>query len=281
MTEAVCYNCKSIESSLYDQENGYNLVKCDDCGLLYVNPRPPLEEINAASKSGMHRGDELLDVTGSFERRLKNMYLGRLDDLGFSTLSNGPRTIDWLDIGCGHGEFIDALEQMGRDAIQVTGLEPNQQKREGAVKRGLDVQFFNVAEHEHTYDVISALNVYSHLPNPVEDIGQWCGMLNEGGELLLQTGDSAHLPAKDHHKPYSLPDHLSFTSQDILVPCLERLDLEVLEIKKYRMGQYPRFTPISILKEFARAVLPSHTSSFQFFPNHPDRDMWIRARKKS
>ena len=148
MIEAVCYNCKSAESSLYDQENGYNLVKCDDCGLLYVNPRPPLEEINAASKSGMHRGDELLDVTGSFENRLKNLYLGRLDNLGFSTLFNGSRTIAWFDIGCGHGEFLDALEQIGRDAIQVTGLEPNQQKREGAVKRGLDVQFFNVAEHE-------------------------------------------------------------------------------------------------------------------------------------
>ena len=281
MIEVECYNCNSADSSIYSQENGYNLVKCNDCGLLYVNPRPPLEEINIASKSGMHRGDELLDVTGSFEERLKNLYFGRLNDLKFSTLFNNSQTTTWLDIGCGHGEFIDALEQIGQEAIQVTGLEPNQQKREGAVKRGLDVQFFDIAEHEHTYDVISALNVYSHLPNPIKEINLWCGMLNKGGELLLQTGDSAHLPPKDHHKPYSLPDHLSFTSQDILVSNLEQLNLEVLEIKKYRMGQFPRLTPISILREFAKAVLPNHTASFQFFPNHPNRDMWIRARKKA
>ncbi len=53
-------------------KNGHNLVKCVDCGLLFLNPRPGLEEINEASKSGMHKGDDLLKSTGKFNESLKS-----------------------------------------------------------------------------------------------------------------------------------------------------------------------------------------------------------------
>ena len=46
MIEVDCYQCKSNKNELYDTENGHNLVKCLDCGLLYLNPRPGLEDIN-------------------------------------------------------------------------------------------------------------------------------------------------------------------------------------------------------------------------------------------
>ena len=49
MIEVDCYQCKSNKNELYDTENGHNLVKCLECGLLFLNPRPGLEEINEAS----------------------------------------------------------------------------------------------------------------------------------------------------------------------------------------------------------------------------------------
>jgi hypothetical protein len=105
--------------------------------------------------------------------------------------------------------------------------------------------------------------------------------LNEGGELLIQTGDSANLPAKDHHKPYSLPDHLSFTSKKLLVELLENLGMEVLQTQNYRMAQYPIFSALELVKEVARFFLPGHVATFKFFPKFPDCDMWVRARKIS
>ena len=279
MVEVECYHCGSDEATPYDSENGFHIVKCSGCGMLYLNPRPGQDEIDAATKSGMHRGDELLEVTGAFKDYLKDIYLDHLKDFNYSNLFNQNKTIAWLDIGCGHGEFVQALNESGGEAIEVLGLEPNEKKRQGAIDRGLNVDFFDTTQHDGTYDVISALNVYSHLPNPPEDIAQWCGMLNEGGELFLQTGDSADLEAKHHHKPYSLPDHLSFTSKRLLVELLEQLGMEIVQVEGYRMGQFPRFTPIEVVKECVRFFLPGHTATFQFFQKHPNRDMYIRARK--
>ena len=75
MIEVDCYICKSNNNEYYDSENGHNIVKCFDCGLLFLNPRPGLDEIDEASKSGMHKGDELLKVTGKFKEYLKNCFV--------------------------------------------------------------------------------------------------------------------------------------------------------------------------------------------------------------
>ena len=279
MVEVNCYHCESDQSTPYDSENGFHIVKCSGCGMLYLNPRPGQDEIDAATKSGMHRGDELLEVMTEFKQFLKDIYLKNLNDFNYADLFSQGKKVDWLDIGCGHGEFVQALNELGGENINILGLEPNEKKREGAIKRGLNVDFFDTTLHDGTYDVISALNVYSHLPNPSEDIAQWCSMLNEGGELFLQTGDSADLEQKHHHRPYSLPDHLSFTSRRLLIELLEKIGMEVIQVEGYRMGQFPRFTPVELVKECIRFFHPGHTATFHFFPTHPNRDMYIRARK--
>ena len=46
-----CYNCRSAQSEPYDIENGWIYEKCNNCGLIYLNPRPSNEEINTAMKS--------------------------------------------------------------------------------------------------------------------------------------------------------------------------------------------------------------------------------------
>ena len=40
-----CLNCDANDFQLFDTENGFNLVKCNKCELLYVNPRPSDNEI--------------------------------------------------------------------------------------------------------------------------------------------------------------------------------------------------------------------------------------------
>src|SRR4051812_23856347 len=46
--EAVrCELCGVDETTLYAEENGYRAVRCVRCGLLYVNPRPTIDEMKA------------------------------------------------------------------------------------------------------------------------------------------------------------------------------------------------------------------------------------------
>ena len=198
--EVNCYYCQSALVEPYAEENGYALVRCLGCGLLYVRMRPDASEITQAAKTGQHGGSKVLDVTGRFSSRKVVGYSRILSDIyGQGGAVNGGWR--WLDIGCGHGEFVLALQQYFGSSIQVRGVEPNIHKQRSARSRGLDVTYFDLDSHGETYDRVSLLNVFSHLPDPPEILRQWTKLLAPNGELLLETGDTAGLPSSHHYRP--------------------------------------------------------------------------------
>jgi SAM-dependent methyltransferase len=271
-----CYNCVSEQHTFYAEENGFTLVKCDVCGLLFVENRPDDNEISQAHRQGRHFGDEEFDITGRFSSDRISQYLKVLEEL----FNGGLGSKTWLDVGCGHGEFMMAIQKYSSGKVTVKGTDPNVHKQESARKRGLNVSYFDIETHREKYDVISMLNVYSHLPDPPTFLKSLKELLNPGGELILETGDTAGLSAKEHPRPFYLPDHLSFASESILVGILERLDFDILRIKKY---PYIRIDLNIIAKELVKAVLPRYKSRIQYFfkGEIPQTDMFIRARIKA
>ena len=272
-----CYNCSSQENTYYSEENGFTLVKCSGCGLLYVQNPPGLAEISKAHTQGLHRGEKAIEVTGRYSPTTVRRFSSVLKDLFEDGLDGNIR---WLDVGCGHGEFIEALQRFTPHSIQVIGSEPNTHKQESAKSRGLDVRFIDLDSHQATYDYISLLNVYSHLPNPVEFLAKLKELLRPNGELVIETGDTANLPAADHYRPFCLPDHLSFASEKIVTDVLKRLGFEIVLVRKY---PFMELTGITFAKEFAKLFVPGYTS--RLLPlvssgkKYSQTDMYIRARR--
>ena len=131
------------------------------------------------------------------------------------------------------------------------------------------------------YDAISLLNVYSHLPNPPAFLELLKGCLNPGGELIIETGDTANLSSKEHYRPFYLPDHLSFASEQIVLDIMKRLGFEILAVKKY---PYVRLSPKGIAREIVKAILPRYDSRIRYFANwkrYSQTDMFIRAKLKN
>jgi SAM-dependent methyltransferase len=274
-----CYSCSSNQNTFYATENGFNLVKCSECGLLFVNPRPDDITITQAHMVGVHRGIKDLSVTGIFQCAKINRYLLILGK--FFEDSSSLDGKEWLDIGCGYGEFLLALKKFTSRKIVVKGIEPNIAKQKSAIKKGLDVCYFDLGLHKKKYDIISFLNVYSHLPDPVSFILSCRELLKPDGELLIETGDTADLISEDHYRPFYLPDHLSFASESIVVSILERSGFEVVNIKKY---PYMKWNWISFFKEFAKIFWPNTKSQLGMFfkqKTYANADMFIRARLKS
>lgn len=275
MIQVACYSCSTAEYDPYAEENGYHLVKCKGCGLLYVNPRPDEAEISQAHQYGEHT-DKRLYVIGNYDPSILPKYTTMLGELYGDDLRARPRT--WLDIGCGWGEFMEAVKGYSNGQVAIIGTEPNPVKRASAHKRGLKVEYFDLDTHTQQYDVISLLNVYSHLTDPKAILGRWKQLLHPGGELLLETGDSANLSAKVHYRPFYLPDHLSFASREIVCGLLEEIGFEIVGVRKYQV--YSR-SPMRFLKEVVKWVLPNRQSSlFYLFRDYPN-DMFIRARLKA
>jgi SAM-dependent methyltransferase len=252
--DVACYQCGSNASRSYAEENGFRLVKCDGCGLLYVSPRPSDTEISEGMRTGQHRGQVTLDRVGQFEPRKVDTYLGVLGRL---LAPESLRGFHWLDVGCGHGEFLEALRGFCRDPLTLTGLEPGEEKRRQALARGLSIVDEAFRPEPDSLDGLSVLNVYSHLPDPVQALSEWRRWLRPGGLFVIQTGDSCHLPYRYHHKPFDLPDHLSFTNERLLRALLQRIGFKVLRCTKLRHGGY---------------------RSWEFW-KHPRRDMWMLAER--
>jgi SAM-dependent methyltransferase len=233
--------------------------------------------------TGQHEGEQALDVTGRYNKRAVKRYLTILKDIYgdyLEQLSNGS----WLDIGCGHGEFLSAMSVHSSGKLKLKGTEPNQHKANTARSRGLDVDSINLESHDETYDFISVLNVYGHLPDPIKSLTNWKNLLKKDGELLLETGHTALLDQKENPGPYLLPDHLSCANRDIVVSILERLGFEIMGMRMYRYSLRPKLKPKALASELRKLVLRQSTpyASFRrYFPREPLRDMFIRARLKS
>lgn len=273
-----CYNCKTKKNDYFDSEYGYDLVKCTNCGLIYVNPRPDDKYITNATMLGVHTGINQRVVTGSYHRYKINIFLGVLRDL-YTIDSFQEDGMKWLDIGCGFGEFIEALQCYSGDNLSITGIDPNQAKIHSARKQGLTVKSVGLDELDDKYDFISLLNVYSHLANPEEFLNKLRKYLTQEGELLLQTGHICHLPKEHHPKPYDLPDHLSFANKEIVVNILERLGFEIIDVKLYRSSVYPRyFEIIKIIKLLIKIIIRRGERIDYLYPKYPDTDMYIRCR---
>ncbi len=275
MKVAACYNCRSTKHVFYAEENGYALVKCRDCGLLFVEDRPDDSEILQAHMQGRHRGQSELDVSGTFNSRRMPHYRRVLRDL-YPEGIDGPAA--WLDIGCGHGEFMAVVQAYAAGSITIRGTDPNVHKQASARLRGLDVGYFDIDTHRGKYDVISMLNVYSHLPDPPRFISSLKRLLNPGGELILETGDTADFTADEHYRPFYLPDHLSFASERIVIGILERIGFKVLSVRKY---PYAGLDSLSLFKELVKTLLPHHVSRIRFWQRralYARTDMYIRAK---
>lgn len=273
-----CYNCQSSESEFYIRENGFTMVRCTSCDLLYVRERPTDEMIDSATVAGEHHGERNLHVDVQYNPRVKPRYRTALDDIYGP---DGLKQFDtWLDVGCGHGEFIEVLAERGGNQLAVTGSEPNLTKQESARSRGLNVTYFDLDQHEQVYDVVSLMNVYSHLADPKAFLKSMASVVRPGGEILLQTGDAAHLSAKDMLKPLCLPDHLSFASEGILREMLDELGFDVHEVYNY---PGLALTPVQVLKECAKFVLPGRASYLPHYLQwwkYRSLSMYVRAVKR-
>ncbi|MBK8982268.1 MAG: class I SAM-dependent methyltransferase [Ignavibacteria bacterium] len=281
MKEIYCYSCNADSYVEWGAENGYRMVKCKNCGLLYVNPVPDDEEIDLAAKTGMHKGETVLNVVSSFSEIKIKDYLEKLPLI--YDKSSFRNSFTWLDIGCGYGEFIIALKSFGGGNGIYKGIEPNEIKSNFALSKGLDVDFTDIKDlpDEH-FDFVSMLNVYSHLPDPVLFFNEIRRILKKNGEILIQTGDAANLNRQDFPHTLYLPDHLSFATEDIIKKLLEKSDYSRISVKRFQHPGYHVMSTVKKLKkqmyEFLRSIKKSGHKKRNYFIN-TDRDMWIRAQK--
>jgi SAM-dependent methyltransferase len=167
-----------------DVATAFPLVKCADCGHVYVSPRLKPEIV--------------ADIYARFWRKYQPtelkadsfaLYLGRQ----LHALTGGGRL---LDFGCGWGNYLAGARAAGFDAL---GLEVDSAKIDFVRQHGFDAIQADLLDGTlaaDSFDAVIAQQVFEHLYDPVPHLVELRRILKPGGVLFLSVPNYGGLAAK-------------------------------------------------------------------------------------
>ncbi len=191
-----CNFCNSDNYKIVYVKEGYNIVQCNVCELVYVNPRLTIEAVNDLYNEDYFTGkgfDESVQYKNEFEENIEKTTLMDWDAATIKELLTKENPLNenfkLLDIGCGMGLFLYKARKLGFD---VEGLELSQYASEFARSKGLDVKNETIDSADlgtEKYDAIVMKEVIEHLPDPMKSLEKIFNSLKKGGLLFLTTGN--------------------------------------------------------------------------------------------
>lgn len=209
---------EDLRDRLFGAPGTWTMKRCGNakCGLLWLDPMPCEEDIGKAYRTYFTHSASAPRATTA--RRvywsLRDSVLRR--KLGYQTsvrpgrarilaalahlLPAGRASLEsWvmflpappagstlLDVGCGSGDFIGRMQQLG---WRVRGVEVDATAVEIARGRGLDVHLGDLASMppDQTFDVITLAHVIEHVHDPVGLLRRCGSLLGERGRLVMTT----------------------------------------------------------------------------------------------
>jgi 2-polyprenyl-3-methyl-5-hydroxy-6-metoxy-1,4-benzoquinol methylase len=197
----------------------FNIVQCVSCSLLYVNPRPQPDDLEAYYQSIEYISHT--DRKGTLQERIyhlvRNHMLQKKKQL-VEKLVSPPRRL--LDVGCGTGAFLEAIKSADNEII---GFEPNTFAREKALEKGIEVLGKEDALEtlpENSMHLITLWHVLEHLPDFREKIQLFHSLLAPGGYLVLAVPMWKSFDAGfygQHWAAWDVPRHLLHFEEKTLV----------------------------------------------------------------
>lgn len=221
--------------------------QCRKCRLVRQNPQISPEKLKAYYPSSSYYAYQEETSPGLFDR-IRRYLLTRyysptlLSTLLTSVLPNVPAIPSWvkggrmLDVGCGTGETIAQLWELGWNAY---GLDIDKNAVSIANRRGLANVLYGSWQDmkkfpDNFFDAIRLYHVIEHLDDPVGCLRLVRKKLKDGGELLIGTPNAGSLIAKVFgNRWYNLdaPRHLYLFAPDNLTKLIKATGFDVLRIR--------------------------------------------------
>lgn len=195
-TEAVvCCVCKRAGRPLYDLDP-FGVVRCPECSLVFVSPRLNPDALQRLYEEPQYHQGVYGDGGFSPAMVLQRLWTdGRLA-LAAKELGRPVHGARLLEIGSGHGQFLDAARTAGYD---VTGVELSETASAHARDSlGLTVHSTQLADAplEGRFDVVCAWDTIEHVPDPVEFWAAVRRLVADDGVVLFSTPYFSSLPSR-------------------------------------------------------------------------------------
>lgn len=221
----ICAKCslcgKDEEARLIKKENSWNIVQCKACNHVYLYPSPDKVFLKKYYQTYLPLNQKQIlqwqfMMSGVFAKSMSlidkscNYKKGKL-----------------LDIGCGHGFFLQIAKEAGWDAFGLDLCEP---AVEYANSKGLNVTNFSLLEKNYKdeeFDVVTMFYVLEHLPDPLQYLREIYRILKTDGILFLRVPHTTPIVKalkiiNIPNKLYDAPSHISDFSPSTIKVFLQK-----------------------------------------------------------
>jgi 2-polyprenyl-3-methyl-5-hydroxy-6-metoxy-1,4-benzoquinol methylase len=280
LERVACVLCGRNDDEALFHKDGFAIVRCRGCGLVYVNPRlaagalAALYHEQAISPAAYYVRTEPQDER-SFAARLRLIERYR-----------PPGSL--LDLGCGPGAFSAVALARG---WRTAGLDVNPQSVARCHSRGLEAicdVFPSPALAGRTFDVIVMNDFIEHLPDPAAALRAAAELLAPGGIVFITTPDIGSLVARVsgrrwlHLKPN---EHILYFDRRTMATLLAQTGFRVEYLRS--IGRIRNLgvalEKLSLVAELpariGKALVPTAIAERVNLPLNPGDEMAVVARR--
>lgn len=244
------------------------LVKCKDCGFVFMHQIPSDLELDKHYSTYGYEGDRLLTSMTI------DSYNNTLDEFEAFRKNN-----NLLDIGCGVGHFPSVAKQRGWMSF---GTEYSPKAVESARSKGINMHIGplqTAAFDSQNFDVITSFEVIEHINNPLEEIKTIYRLLRPGGIFYCTTPNFNSLLRywlKADYKVIEYPEHLSYYTKKTLTKLMVANGFELVKFKSTGFS----LTQIQRAKNQLKEDFTFETSSDENLRRKIQGNRWLSLAKK-
>jgi 2-polyprenyl-3-methyl-5-hydroxy-6-metoxy-1,4-benzoquinol methylase len=266
--EVCCNNCGSLASSLVTEgvEHEYKnttsdifrVVKCRDCGLVYLNPRPDISELSTIYPSEYYayhlaeKNVEKENTNSLLYQARRNVYLSRLERALSQSAQKGSLKV--LDIGCADGRALNWYKQVRSAKVETFGVDFDEKAVQLARNAGHTVyagRFEEAGIPEQFFDLVVATHVIEHVADPKAFAQRAFDVLKPGGIFLIETPNIEAFDARwfknRHWGGYHFPRHWIFYSPATLKRLVEERGFTIVETQFHPAPAFWNWTMHSLI----------------------------------
>jgi len=178
-----CPVCGADDSSFYANNDYLDYVRCNDCGLIYMNPAPSPNMVGR----GFAGEDELLMEYFRIISRYKTGIPEKTDPRNDNKLRDiyaHKPSGKLLDVGCSVGDFLHKAKHY----YEVEGLEVNPLTAEIAEQHfKIHKRFVGELGLSAEFDIVTLNQILYGIPDPVGLLKDIHGVLKDDGVLYINT----------------------------------------------------------------------------------------------
>jgi len=252
-----CPVCDSHRTVLYFEKDWFQYVKCQDCSMVYMNPR-----LNQTATYAFYNSDvnaiynetkfDYVSIAPNLDDKINLANLDLIDR--YRTRTGGAL----LEIGSAKGFFLSKAKERG---YNVYGIELN--KKNAEFSRQLvgdtvfEVDLFDARFATGLFDVIYMRDVIEHVPNPMPFLRELSRIAKPGALMFIETHNIDGLINQivrekhtvifgfehpNHWSPHTLGNALENSCFEVQKVIYKSLDFTLNDILSYFYA--PTFTTI-------------------------------------